>query len=59
MQTLYNKLKHYTLKDAKKIEEKDRQFLALQSLEKDMKDKETFLALVISNALICYQLSGT
>jgi DNA-(apurinic or apyrimidinic site) lyase len=28
-------------------------------LEKDMKDKETFLALVISNALICYQLSGT
>jgi DNA-(apurinic or apyrimidinic site) lyase len=59
MKILYEKLKHYTLKDALKIEESDRQFKALERLEKYFNDKESFLALIISNALICYQLSGT
>jgi N-glycosylase/DNA lyase len=59
MKTLYEKLKKYSLEDAKNIEKSDRQFLALQSLEKRFKDKEIFLALIISNAIICYQLSGT
>jgi N-glycosylase/DNA lyase len=52
-------LKNYTLGDALKFEEDDRQFKALERLEKCFGDREKFLALIISNALICYQLSGT
>jgi N-glycosylase/DNA lyase len=65
MQTLYNKLKHYTTKDAEKIEETDRQFLALQKLYQNLvplvegEQGELYLVLIISNALICYQLSGS
>lgn len=59
MKNLYEKLKNWTLEDAKKIEETDRQFLALQRLEKSFENKEFYLALIISNAIICYQLSGT
>jgi N-glycosylase/DNA lyase len=59
MEKLYEKLKNYTLEDALKFEESDRQFKALKRLEKHFVNKEEFLALIISNALICYQLSGT
>lgn len=57
MENLYNKLKKYRLKDAIKLEEKDRQFIALKKLEKNVDDKELYLALIISNSIICYQLS--
>jgi len=58
MQKLYNKLKKYNLDDAIKIEQEDRQFLALKNLylNKKMTDKN-YLFLIISNSLICYQLS--
>jgi DNA-(apurinic or apyrimidinic site) lyase len=59
MKKLYEKLKNYTLKDALEFEKNDRQFKALEKLEKHFNNKEIFLALIISNALICYQLSGT
>jgi len=36
MQKLYNKLKNYTLKDALDFESKDRQFIALQKLYKNI-----------------------
>jgi N-glycosylase/DNA lyase len=57
VENLYNKLKKYRLKDAIKLEEKDRQFIALKKLEKNVDDKELYLALIISNSIICYQLS--
>lgn len=58
MQELYNKLKKYNLVDAIKIEELDRQFLALRDLyENKIVSHENYLFLIISNSLICYQLS--
>ncbi|MDD3646628.1 MAG: N-glycosylase/DNA lyase [Candidatus Gracilibacteria bacterium] len=60
MQTLYNKLKHYSIQDAIAFEEADRQFIALKNLwaNIDYNPKKYYLALIIANALICYQLSG-
>ncbi len=57
MQELYNKLKKYSLDDTIKIEESDRQFKALTKLYKNIKNKDLYLALIISNSIICYQLS--
>jgi N-glycosylase/DNA lyase len=57
MQNLYNKLSNYSLDDALIFESKDRQFMALEKLEKTLGDKELFLALIIANSIICYQLS--
>jgi N-glycosylase/DNA lyase len=59
MEKLYEKLKKYTLEDALKFEKKDRQFIALQKLYDKFghKNKVEYLALIISNSLICYQLS--
>ena len=57
MQKLYDKLKKYNIKDSILFEEKDRQFIALKNLEKNMENKNSYLALIISNSLICYQLS--
>jgi N-glycosylase/DNA lyase len=57
MDNLCEKLKKYTIKDAIKFEEKDRQFIALQNLEKKIADKELYLLLTLINAIICYQLS--
>ena len=62
---LYEKLKHLTLKDAIKFEENDRQFLALNSLWKNILKKEWekeekiffYLSIVLVNSLVCYQLS--
>ncbi len=41
---------------AKRIEEKDQQFQALQHLFRT--SKRNFLSLTVANALVCYQLSG-
>lgn len=57
MNLLYYKLSNYKLKDALELESKDRQFLALKKLWKELLDKELFLALTIANSIICYQLS--
>lgn len=57
MQKLYNKLKQYDLLDAIKIEESDRQFIALKRLSENIEDKELYLSLIILNSLVCYQLS--
>ncbi len=57
MQELYNKLKKYSINDVIKIEESDRQYIALKELFKNIKNKETYLFLILANAIICYQLS--
>ncbi len=57
MQELYNKLKKYSLDDTIQIEESDRQFKALTKLYKNIKNIDLYLALIISNSIICYQLS--
>ncbi len=57
MQELYNKLKNHTIKEAIQIEEEDRQFIALKNLYKKISDKNLYLSLILSNAVICYQLS--
>ena len=57
MQNLYKKLKDYNIEDAVKIEETDRQFIALKKLINNKENKELFLVLIIANSLICYQLS--
>jgi len=55
---LYNKLKKYSIEDAIKFEEKDRQFLALKNLYKNKNfSNELYLFLIIINALISFQLS--
>lgn len=59
MQELYNKLKTFDLNYAIKLEETDRQFIALKSLVEKNNNKKEVLALVIANSIICYQLSGT
>lgn len=57
MLELYNKLKNYTIEDAIKIEETDRQFIALRKLYDNMEDKWIYLSLIVANSIICYQLS--
>ncbi|MFC1798043.1 N-glycosylase/DNA lyase [Patescibacteria group bacterium] len=63
MQELYDKLKHYTISDAIKIEELDRQYIALEKLYENMKIGHPqgvplqYLSLILSNSIICYQLS--
>lgn len=55
---LYEKIKNYDLEDVLKIEElQDRQFIALKNLSKNIDNPDLYLALIISNSLICYQLS--
>lgn len=57
MQKLYDKIKHFTIEDAIKIEESDRQYIALKDLYENILDKELYLPLIIANSIICYQLS--
>jgi len=57
MQKLYNKLKQYSISDAIKIEESDRQYIALKNLSENIENKELYLSLILANAIICYQLS--
>ena len=54
---LYNKLKQYSISDSIKIEESDRQYIALKNLFKNIKNKEIYLSLILANSIICYQLS--
>jgi DNA-(apurinic or apyrimidinic site) lyase len=51
-------LKKYSLGDIIEIEESDRQFLALKRLHGNMKNKGYFLPLIVTNALLSYQLSS-
>jgi len=57
MQELYNKLKKYSIDDAIKIEESDRQYIALKKLSEKIENKERYLSLIVANSIICYQLS--
>lgn len=57
MEKLYQKLKHFTIEDAYKFENEDRQFIALKKLEKTFNDKNVYLWLIVANSIICYQLS--
>ena len=58
MDKLYEKLKDYTIDDAIKFEQKDRQFIALKNLYENKKfQDELYLILIIINALISFQLS--
>jgi len=59
MQELYNKLHKFDLNYAIKLEETDRQFIALRELINNQIEKEVALVLVVANSIICYQLSGT
>jgi len=58
MVELYNQLKKYTLNDIIKVEESDRQYIALQDLYYNKNiDDNIYLLLIIANSIICYQLS--
>lgn len=57
MKELYNKLKQYSISDAIRIEESDRQYIALKNLSKNIQNRDTYLSLILANAIICYQLS--
>lgn len=59
MQELLEKLKNISLNEAIKIEESDLQFFALKKLFENIKSKDIYLALILSNAIICYQLSSS
>lgn len=59
MQKLLEKLKNISLNEAIKIEESDLQFFALKKLFENIKSKDIYLALILSNAIICYQLSSS
>lgn len=60
MADLYKKLSKYTLQNAINLEFKDEQFLALKHLYKNKKfSDDVFILLVLSNALVSYQLSWT
>lgn len=59
MQELYTKLHKFDLDYAIKLEETDRQFIALKEFINKQNEKKVALALVVANSIICYQLSGT
>jgi len=49
-------LKEFTLEDALEIEQYDRQYKALEKLYEALNNKEVFFKLVLTNALLSYQL---
>ncbi len=59
MEKLYDLIKHISLDDVLEIEKNDPTFIPLISLYNNINNKEYFLPLVVTNALICYQLSST
>lgn len=59
MQKLYNLLKNYTLEDALILEKQDLQYKALEKLFEKISDKKLFFWLILTNSLVCYQLSST
>lgn len=60
MQELYDKLKKYSIQDSIKIEETDRQYIALKKMwdYSSIKNPDFYLSLILANSIICYQLSG-
>lgn len=59
MEKLLQILQKYSLQDALEIEKSDGQFIALQKLNKNLKNKEIFLPLIIANATTGYMLSSS
>lgn len=59
MDKIYEKLKEYNLSSAIEFESNDRQFIALEYLwnNLDIKDIYIYLSFIITNSIICYQLS--
>ena len=56
---LISELSRFTVEDARRLEEQDRQFIALKNLYRYLEDTELFLKLVVINALLSYQLQMT
>jgi len=56
---LIEKLQKYSFEDIVKIEEKDRQFIALKMLYSKIQNKDYFLPLILTNSIIAYQLSSS
>lgn len=59
MQTLKEKLEKYSINDAINIESSDLQFIALKEMYNNLKNKDLYLAMILVNSLICYQLSSS
>ncbi len=59
MENIKNALKNFSISDIIELEEKDRQFKALCNLYKTIENKELFLKLAVTNALLSYQLQTT
>ncbi len=59
MDNIYIKLKDYNIQSALDYENSDRQYLALKKLWNNLKlkDENIYLSFIITNSLICYQLS--
>jgi len=53
---LLSELSGLTVEDARRVEEQDRQFKALQKLYEKIRNPELFLKLTVINALLSYQL---
>ncbi|EKE27532.1 MAG: hypothetical protein ACD_3C00196G0025 [uncultured bacterium (gcode 4)] len=52
-------LSKYNLKDARRIEESDRQFFAIKKICENIWNSPFFFAIIIANSLLSYQLSST
>lgn len=57
MDTLLQKIS-VSFDDIKIIEENDPQYISLKNLYFNMQNKDFYLSLIITNALVCYQLSS-
>ncbi|HBA44637.1 TPA: hypothetical protein DEG21_03950 [Patescibacteria group bacterium] len=52
-------LSKYKIEDIIELERKDRQFIAIKSLFESLENKSYFLSLIVTNALLSYQLSSS
>ena len=52
-------LSNYSLEDAIKAEENDRQFLAIKKMNEKIGNSDYFFPIIITNALVWYQLSSS
>ena len=59
MEELISILKNFGLEDAVRMEEQDRQFLAIKTMSYDGRRSEFYFPFVLANALVGYQLSST
>ncbi len=53
---LLNLISRFSIEDIETIEKEDRQFKALEELFRNIKDEEPFYKLILTNALLSYQL---